>query len=114
MEATEIPQCTLLVATHEATPLDESRVDTSTHKRCVDGPPRKVRLDDEKKVSDRAGQRHRVRPASLESSHRLRPGSTLTKAALLVMALFSSAPNARGETACTKILRPLVVQVGFP
>jgi hypothetical protein len=50
----------------------------------------------------------------LESSHRLRPGSTLTKAALLVMALFSSAPNARGETACTKILRPLVVQVGFP
>jgi hypothetical protein len=48
----------------------ESRVDTSTHKRYVNGPPRKVRLDDEKKISDRAGQHQRVRPANLESSLR--------------------------------------------
>jgi hypothetical protein len=41
-------------------------------------------------------------------------GSALTKAAFLVMALFSSTPSARGETACTKKLHPLVVQVGFP
>jgi hypothetical protein len=38
----------------------------------------------------------------------------LTKAAFLIVALFSFAPSARGETACTKILRPLIVQVGFP
>jgi M6 family metalloprotease-like protein len=42
------------------------------------------------------------------------PCSALARAAFLVAALFSSTPSARGETACTKILRPLVVEVGFP
>jgi hypothetical protein len=39
--------------------------------------------------------------------------SALRKAAFLIMALFSFAPSARGETACTNILRPLLIQVGF-
>lgn len=38
----------------------------------------------------------------------------LTKAAFLVLALFSFAPGARGETTCTKTIRPLIVEVGFP
>ncbi len=42
------------------------------------------------------------------------PAGGLAKAAFLAMALLSSPPSARGETACTKVLRPLVVEVGFP
>ena len=42
------------------------------------------------------------------------PGGGLITAAFLVVALFSSTSSARSETACTTILRPLVVEVGFP
>ncbi|MBW0004471.1 MAG: hypothetical protein JO216_13380 [Hyphomicrobiales bacterium] len=42
------------------------------------------------------------------------PATTLTRAAVLIGALLIAVPSARGETACTTILRPLVIQVGFP
>jgi M6 family metalloprotease-like protein len=58
------------------------------------------------------------RKARFVSTRRLTNGTSigraLTTAAFLAVALFSSAPSALGETACTKILRPLIVEVGFP